>query len=143
MKEQIMSAVEFGLTSQTPFVSPAVQPPFAHPAAGLELLAARYERLAQLSSLIAAMTPEILSRDLVGLFQPLFPCDLVNIVIFDQTASAVRWKSFGEEQLAQPDIPIEETTIWSVYQEQQALWIEDCRQDERLAVREEGENAVG
>jgi hypothetical protein len=68
MKEQIMSAVEFGLTSQTPFVYPDEQPPIAHPAAGLESLAARYERLAQLSSLIAAMTPEILSRDLVGLF---------------------------------------------------------------------------
>src|SRR5580700_7300040 len=106
MKEQIMSTVEFGLASHTPFVYPAGQPPIAHLAAGLESLAARYERLAQLSSLIAAMTPEILSRDLVGLFELLFPCDLVNIVIFDQTDGAVRWKSYGEEQLAWPDIPI-------------------------------------
>jgi formate hydrogenlyase transcriptional activator len=143
MKEEIMSAVEFGLTSHTPFVYPAAEPPFEHPAAGSESLATRYEGLAQLSSLIAAMTPEILSRDLAGLFQPLFPCDLVNIVIFDQTDGAVRWNSYGEEQLAWPDLPIEETTIWTVYEEQRALWIEDCQQDERLAVRKEAENAAG
>jgi formate hydrogenlyase transcriptional activator len=142
MKEQIMSAVEFGLTSHTPFVYPDEQLSIAHPAAGLESLAARYERLAQLSSLIAAIAPEILSHDLVGLFQLLFPCDLVNIVIFDQTDGAARWKSYGEEH-AWPDIPIEETTIWSVYQEQRALWIEDCQQDERLVVRKEAGNAGG
>jgi formate hydrogenlyase transcriptional activator len=143
MKEHIMSAVEFGLTLQTPFLYAAGQPTSAHASTALEALTARYEALAQISRSIASMDPEIVSRDLVSLFQPLFPCDIVNIVLFDQADGAGSWKSYGVEELAGPDIPIEETTIWSVYQEQQALWIEDCQQDESLAVRKEAENAAG
>ena len=35
------------------------------------------------------------------------------------------------------DIPIEETTVWSVYQEQQPLWVVDWQQDERSNIRME------
>jgi formate hydrogenlyase transcriptional activator len=138
-----MSAVEFGLTLQTPFVYAAGQPTLAHSTTGLESLAARYETLAQISRSIAWMDPEILWRDLVSLFQPLFPCDFVNIVMFDQADGAGSWKSYGVEELARPEIPVEETTVWSVHQEQRALWVEDWQEDERLAVRKEAENAKG
>jgi transcriptional regulator with GAF, ATPase, and Fis domain len=142
MEERIMSAVEFGPTSQTPFVYAAEELSLAHPSTGLESLTARYERLAQLSRSIASMTSEILSRDLVRSFQALFPCDLVNIVLFDQGDGAGGWKSYGDEQLVRQDMPIEETTLWSVYEEQRALWVADCQLDERAAVRKEGENVM-
>jgi formate hydrogenlyase transcriptional activator len=138
-----MSTVEFGLTSQTPFVYAAGQPPLAHASTALASLAARYEALAQISRSIASMDPEMLSRDLVGLFQPLFLCDFVNIVLFDQADGAGSWKSYGVQDLARPEIPVEETTVWSVYQERRALWVEDWQEDERLAVREEAENGWG
>src|SRR5580700_11668005 len=138
-----MSAIEFGLTSQTPFVYSARQPTLAHASTALESLAARYEALAQISRSIASMDPEILTRDLVGLFQLLFPCDFVNIVMFDQADGAGSWKSYGVEELARPEIPVEETTVWSVYQERRALWVVDWQEDERLAVRREAENAMG
>jgi len=41
------------------------------------------------------------------------------------------------------DIPIEETTVWSVYQEQQPLWVVDWQQDERSNIRMEAQNAAG
>jgi len=138
-----MSAVEFGLTLQTPFVYAAGQPTWARASTGAESLTARYEALAQVSRSIASMDPEILSRDLVSLFQRLFPCDFVNIVVFDQADGAGSWKSYGVEELARPEIPVEEATVWSVYQEQRALWVEDWQEDERVAVRNEAENALG
>jgi formate hydrogenlyase transcriptional activator len=138
-----MSAVEFGLTSQTPFVYAAGQPTLVHASTALESLAARYEALAQISRSIASMDPEILSRDLVSLLQPLFPCDFVNIVMYDQADGAGSWKSYGVEELSRPGMPVEETTVWSVYQAQRALWVVDWQEDDWLAVRKEAENAMG
>jgi formate hydrogenlyase transcriptional activator len=138
-----MSAIEFGLISQTPFVYAAAQPTLAHGSTGLESLSTRYELLAQISRLMASMDPEIVSRDLVGLFRPLFPCDFVNIVMFDQADGGGSWKSYGAEELARPEVPVDDPTLWSVYQEQRPLWVVDWQEDERLAVRKEAENAMG
>ena len=136
-----MSAVEFGLTSETPFVYTLPQLPFEQPLTGSEALAVRYEGLSRLSRSIACMKPEVLSRNLAALFRPLFPCDHVNIAIFNQGNDDVAWKSLGVSELAQLDAPIEETTVWSVYQKKQPLWIKDWQQDERLEVRKEAQNA--
>jgi formate hydrogenlyase transcriptional activator len=137
-----MSAVEVGLTSQTPFLVVAGQPMLAHGSMGPESLAARYEALAQISRSIASMDPEIFSCHLAGFLRPLFPCDFANIVMFDQANGANSWKSYGDEELA-PEMPVEETTVWSVYREQRALWVVDSPTDERLAVRKEAENSMG
>src|ERR1700746_194435 len=53
-----MSAVEFGLASQSRFPHSFSQVPFEQPLTGPEALAARYELLSQLSRSIASMTPE-------------------------------------------------------------------------------------
>ena len=137
-----MSAVEFGLTPQPLFPSALSQLPFEHPLTGSEALAARYEALSQLSRSIASMTPDILSRNLVALLRPMFLFDFANIVIFHAGVHDASWTSLGTEQLATLDAPLEETTVWSVYQEQKALWIEDWRQDERPAVQREAQNAA-
>jgi formate hydrogenlyase transcriptional activator len=138
-----MSAVEFGLTPQPPFLSSLSQLSFEHSLTGSEALAARYEALSQLSQSIASMTPDILSRNLVALLRPMFLFDFANIVIFHAGAPDAPWTSLGTEQLAAKDGPLEETTVWSVYQEQKALWISDWQQDEGLAARKEAQNAVG
>src|SRR5277367_1926835 len=136
-----MSAVEFGLTSSTPFVDTLPQLDFERPVTGSHTLIARCEGLSHLSRLAASMTPEVSSRNLVALLRPLFPCDFVNILIFNEGSNDARWTSFGAEQLAPPDLPIEQTTVWSVYREQKPLWISDWQEDERSVVREEAQNA--
>src|SRR5712691_6747975 len=137
-----MSAVEFGLASQTSLVRALPQLPFERPFTGSEV-AVKYQALNQLGRSIASMTPEDLSRNLVALLRPLFPCDLGNIVIFNQGTDGTPWRSLGAAQLALLDGAIDETTVWSVYEEEKPLWISDWQQDERLAVRKEAQNAVG
>ena len=134
-----MSAVEFGLTQPPSFISTLTQAPFEQLSTGSETLNARYEVLSRLSHSIASMTPETLSGNLVALLRPLFPCDLANIVIFNQGEEGIGWKSLGATQLACLDLPLEETTVWSVYQEQSPLWITDWQHDERLAVQKEAQ----
>jgi formate hydrogenlyase transcriptional activator len=141
-KELAMSAAEYGLTPQPPFLSPLSRMPYEQPSTGAEALTGRYEAVSRLSRAIASVPPEILSRNLVAFFQPFFQCDLVNIVIFDQEENDIRWKSLGEGQLVRRDIPIEETTVWSVYDEQRPLWIADCQHDDRVAVQKETQNTV-
>ena len=137
-----MSAVEFGLASQTSLVRALPQLPFERSFTGSEV-AVKFQALNQLSRSIASMTSEDLSRNLVALLRPLFPCDLVNIVVFNQDTNEVPWKSIGAGQLAPLGASIEESTVWSVYEEEKPLWISDWQQDERLAVRKEAQNAVG
>jgi formate hydrogenlyase transcriptional activator len=134
-----MSAVEFGLTPQSALVNTLSSVTFEQPLRGPELTRP-YESLFYLSRSLASMTREILSRDLAALLRPLFPCDFVNIVVFDSGGHDVCWRSLDADQLAPLDVPIRETTVWSVYQEQKPLWIADWQHDERIAVRKEAEN---
>jgi formate hydrogenlyase transcriptional activator len=140
-KELVMSAVEFGLASPRPFLLPQV--PFEQPVTGLEALAARYEALSQLSRSIASMPFDDLSRNLLALLRPIFPCDLANIVIFNQATSDVPWRSLGAGQLAPPTAALEQTTVWSTYEEERPIWIDDWQTDELLAVRDEAQNTEG
>ena len=137
-----MSAFESFLPTQPPFVSTLSPMPYEHLLTGPEGWASPYEKLFHLSRSVAAMPREVLSRNLVALFRPLFPCDLVNIVILNPGAD-VSWSSLGAGQLAHAEIPVEATTVGSVYQEQEPLWVVDCQQDERAAVRDEAKSAAG
>src|SRR5215471_8743083 len=128
-----MSAVEFGLTSQPTFLSTLSQVQFEEPQLQRETFAGRYEELSQLSRSIASMSPEELSDNLIALLQPMFAFDFVNIAIFNESDSDIPWRCFGTEELAAAAGPIEESTLWSVYQEQKPLWIPDCQHDLRFA----------
>ena len=136
-----MSAVEFGLASQTP-LGALPHLPFERSSTGLELVV-KYQVLNHLGRSIASMTLEDLSRNLVALLRPIFPCDLGSIVIFNEGTDGNPWRSLGTVQLAPMDAQIDDTTVWSVYEEEKPLWISDCQQDERLAVRKEVQNATG
>jgi formate hydrogenlyase transcriptional activator len=138
-----MSAIEFSLASHRPFICPLPDAVFAQPLTAPERLVARYEALSQLSRAIVSMTVEDISRSLVALLHPIFPCDLANIVLFTQDTNDVPWRLLGTGQLALLQAPSDETTIWSTYEEQKPLWVEDWQTDERLAVRKEAQNAAG
>jgi formate hydrogenlyase transcriptional activator len=141
-KESVMGVAEFGLRPESALAS-ALPQVASEAAADSQVLTTRYEQMSRLARTIASMTAETLSEGLVALFRPFFPCDLANIVILDSGADEASWKSFGDEQLARLDVPIEETTVWSVFQEQRALWVVDWQHDERLAVQKEGHSAPG
>src|SRR5882724_8943809 len=137
-----MSAVEFALTHQPPFLSTLSPHPFEQPVTGAEALAARYEGLSQLLRSTVGMTPEALSHNLIALLRPLFSFDFANIVIVDEDITGAAWTSYGTGQLAMLDAPVEESTVWSVYQEQEPLWIADWLRSDRLAVRNEAQKAA-
>src|SRR5277367_5652403 len=113
-----MSAVEFGLPLQPTFLNTPPPVPLEQLLTGPETWTARYEGLSSLSRSVVSMTPDVLSRNLIALLQPLFSFDFANVVLFNDGAIDIPWTSFGTEQLAILDDAFEESTVWSVYQTQ-------------------------
>src|SRR5262249_30434969 len=138
-----MSISEFGLRPESALVGLLPQVPCEQSVMDSFTRAARYEAVSGLARSIASMTPATLSRHLVALFNPFFPCDFVNIVVLDSRGKEAEWRSFGDDQLASPSTAKEESTLWSVYEQQQPLWVEDWQHDERAAVQKEAHSATG
>jgi formate hydrogenlyase transcriptional activator len=142
-EESIMSISEFGLRPESALVGLLPQVPCKQSVMDSFTRAARYEAVSGLARSIASMTPETLSRDLAALFNPFFQCDFVNIVVLDSRDNEAEWRSFGDDQLASPGAAMEQSTVWSVFDKQQPLWVEDWQLDERAAVQKEGHSAIG
>jgi GAF domain-containing protein len=106
-------------------------------------LAKQYESLSRLSISLASLTPEELSRNLAALLRPLLDFDFFDVIVFKQGTSEVLWHSVEAGRFLPADVPIEETTLWWVYQQQQALCIADWRLDDRFAVRREALKRMG
>jgi formate hydrogenlyase transcriptional activator len=138
-----MSVAEFGLRPESALVSALCQSASESPMVDSRELASRYEAISRLARSIASMSPEILSRDLLALFQPIFACDLASIVVVGFGDDEVTSKVFGDEQIAGLCVPAQESTVWSVFEEQRPLWVMDWEYDERPAVRNEACNATG
>jgi len=113
------------------------------PLAGAETMARHYEALSRLSISLASLTPEDLSRNLAALLRPLFDFDFLDVIVFKEGSSEELWHSVGAGQLPSSDVPVEETTCWWVYQQQQPLFIADCKRDDRFAVRREALKKLG
>jgi formate hydrogenlyase transcriptional activator len=103
----------------------------------------RFEVLSRLSQCLAASTLEDLSRNLAAFLHPFVDFDFLDLLVFKEGSSEVLWHSIGRGQLPPPDVPIEETTCWWVYQQQQALCIADWRRDDRFAARREALKKLG
>jgi formate hydrogenlyase transcriptional activator len=113
------------------------------PLAGAETMARHYEALSRLSISLASLTPEDLSRNLAALLRPLFDFDFLDVIVFKEGSSEELWHSVGAGQLPSSDVPVEETTCWWVYQQQQPLFIADWKRDDRFAVRREALKRLG
>ena len=138
-----MSVAGFGVTPRAPFIGslPGLlpEPQLREP----ETLAKRYEALSCLSLSLVSQTPEELPASLGALIRPLLDFDFMDLIVFKEGTSEVLWHSIGAGQLPTPDVPMEETTYWWVYQQKQPLYISDWKRDERFATRREALKKLG
>ena len=132
-----MSVAEFGLTTRAAFMNTLPQVHLEEPLPGSATLAKHYEALTRLAISLASLAPENLARNLAGLLHRLFDFDFLDVIVFQEGTREVLWQSVGEGRLPLSDVPIEETTCWWVYRQQQPLFIADWTRDERFAVRRE------
>jgi len=103
----------------------------------------RYETLSRLSIALAACAPEDLSRNVATLLHPALDFDFLDFIVFKEGSSEVLWHSIGAGRLPSSDAPMEETTRWWVYQQQEPLCIVDWERDERFAARREALKKLG
>lgn len=97
--------------------------------------AQRYEALFRISeALSACREPEELSQVLADQLRELFSFDYLDVLVFKENSSEVEWRVSPEFQVVYPDLPIEETLCWHVYQTQEALHIEDWSADRSFPV---------
>jgi formate hydrogenlyase transcriptional activator len=75
--------------------------------------------------------------------RPLLDFDFLDLIVFKEGSSEVLWHSIGAGQFPTPDVPMEETTYWWVYQQKQPLFISDWKLDERFAPRREALKNLG
>jgi len=75
--------------------------------------------------------------------RPLLDFDFLDLIVFEEGSSEVLWHSIGAGQFPTPDVPMEETTYWWVYQQKQPLFISDWNLDERFAPRREALKNLG
>jgi formate hydrogenlyase transcriptional activator len=99
--------------------------------------AQRYEALLRISeALSTCREPEELTRVLADQLRELISFDFLDVLVFKESSSEVEWHVMGDGQFAPwpayPDLPIEETAGWHVYQKQETLYIDDWNADERF-----------
>jgi formate hydrogenlyase transcriptional activator len=88
--------------------------------------AQRYEALFRISeALSACRQPEEVSQVLADQLRELFSFDYLDVLVFKENSNEVEWRISREFQTVCPDLPIEETPTWHVYQTQEALHIAD------------------
>jgi hypothetical protein len=98
-----------------------------------------------LPSLIAPLpqAPESVPATVGALMRPFLDFDFLDLIVFKEGTSEVLWHSIGAGQFPTPDVPMEETTYWWVYQQKQLLCISDWTRDERFAVRRDALKKLG
>src|SRR5271165_1027429 len=138
-----MSVAGFGLTTPAPFLKCFPGRHTEQPSREPEAWAKRYEALSCLSLFLVSQTPENLPASLGALIRPLLDFDFMDLIVFKEGTSEVLWNSIGAGQLPTPDVPMEETTYWWVYQQKQPLYISDWKRDERFAARREALKKLG
>src|SRR5271166_7077105 len=132
-----MSVAEFAMTPRESFMNTLPPMRLEQPLAKFETLARHYEALSRLSLSLASLAPEQLSRKLATLLRPACEFDFLDVIVFKEGTSDVLWHSIGAGQLPLSDLPMQETTSWWVYQQQQPLCIADWKRDDRFAIRRE------
>lgn len=138
-----MSATKLAPTRMPPFTNSLTRVPLPPPTWEPGTLAKRYDALSRLSHYLVSQSPEDLPCNLSAFMRPLLDFDFLDLIVFKEGSSEVLWHSIGAGQLPTPDVPMEETTYWWVYQQKQPLFISDWKLDERFAPRREALKNLG
>jgi formate hydrogenlyase transcriptional activator len=93
----------------------------------------RYQALLRISeALSTCREPGELSRILADQLRELISFDYLDVLIFKENSDEVQWHVVGDGQSVYPDVPIEETAGWHVYNTQEPLFIADWSADVRF-----------
>ena len=80
-------------------------------------------------ALSACREPEELSRLLAEQLREVIPFDHLDVLVFKENSKEIEWHGWGTGPIAFPDVPIEETSSWHVYNTQEPLHIADWNVD--------------
>jgi len=138
-----MSVANLAPITLPPFTSSLPQMHMPQPSWQPGILAKRYEALSRLSHSLVSQRPEDLPCNLSALMRPLLDFDFLDLIVFKEGSSEILWHSIGAGQFPAPDVPMEETTYWWVYQQKQPLFISDWKRDERFSARREALRNLG
>jgi formate hydrogenlyase transcriptional activator len=95
--------------------------------------AQRYEALFRIfEALSSCREPEELSRTLAARLHQVIAFDHLDMLVFRENSKDIEWHLWGEGQIAFPDIPVEETSSWHVYNTQEPCHIADWDADSRF-----------
>ena len=142
-EESTVSVAKLALTTLPPFTCSLLRMHLAQPLSEPGTLAKRYEALSRPSYTLVSQTPEDMPCNLSALMRPLLDFDFLDLIVFKEGSSEVLWHSIGAGQIPTPDVPMQETTYWWVYQQKQPLFISDWKSDERFAARREALKSLG
>jgi formate hydrogenlyase transcriptional activator len=102
----------------------------AEPQVAFGTVAQRYEALFGISEAISACRePEELSRVLAERLRDVIAFDHLDVLVFKENSNEIEWHAWGEMPTGCPDIPVEETPNWHVYNSQQPLHLVDWHAD--------------
>jgi formate hydrogenlyase transcriptional activator len=92
--------------------------------------AERYEALFRISEALSACGgPEGLARVLADQLRELISFEHLDVLIFKENSNEIEWQGWGTEPIAFPDLPVEETASWHVYNTQEPCYIADWDAD--------------
>src|SRR5258708_30122181 len=95
--------------------------------------AERYAALFRISEALSVCgEPEQLARVLANQLRGLISFDHLDVLILKEDSSEVEWHGWGTEPLAFPDLPVEETSSWHVYNTQEPCHIADWNADDKF-----------
>jgi formate hydrogenlyase transcriptional activator len=95
--------------------------------------AERYEALLRISEALSVCgEPEELARVLAGQLRELISFDHLDVLIFKEDSNEIEWQGWATEPIAFPDLPVEETSSWHVYNTQEPCHIADWDADGRF-----------
>jgi len=111
-------------------IAPRVKFMSPEPQLALATDAQRYGALFRITeALSACREPEELARVLAGELRELISFDHLDVLIFKENSNEIEWHGWGTEPVAFPDLPIEETSSWHVYNTQEPCHIADWDAD--------------
>src|SRR6266481_4883344 len=95
--------------------------------------AKRYAALFHISEALSACgEPEQMARVLADQLRGLISFDHLDVLILKENSSEIEWHGWGTAPAAFPDLPVEETSSWHVYNTQEPCHIADWDADDKF-----------